>query len=89
LELKPGHSNGQKELEQSGHAAALLEYAIARFDAEEFHEAAEALEKVLDVSSECAQVYFTPFPGFFLCYTAKVLLTDGQPRRLASSTIVP
>ncbi|KAG0625645.1 hypothetical protein M758_2G070900 [Ceratodon purpureus] len=55
LELKPGHTNGRKELEQSAHAGALLEQAIARFDAEEFDQAAEALEKVLDVSSECAQ----------------------------------
>lgn len=56
LELKPGHSNGQKELEQSARAGALLEQAIARFDVEEFDQAAEALEKVLDMCSECAQV---------------------------------
>lgn len=66
LELKPGHSTGQKELEQSAHAGALLEQATAQFDAEEFDQAAEALEKVLDVSSECAQVHFIPVHGFFL-----------------------
>ena len=66
LELKPGHSSGQKELEQSARAGDLLEQAIARFDAEEFDQAAETLEKVLDVSPECSQVCFILVPGFFL-----------------------
>lgn len=56
LELKPGHSHGTKDLKQSVHAAALLEKATALFDAEDFDQAAEALENVLDISSECAQV---------------------------------
>lgn len=55
LELKPGHSHGTKDLKQSVHAAALLEKATALFDAEDFDQAAEALENVLDISSECAQ----------------------------------
>jgi len=58
LELKPRHSNGQKELEKSSHASALLDQATALFDAEEIDQAAGALEKVLEVSSECAPVHF-------------------------------
>lgn len=55
LELKPGHTSGQKELEQSAHAGALLDQAVAQFDAEDFDQAAEALGKLFDISSECSQ----------------------------------
>lgn len=61
LELKPGHTSGQKELEQSAHAGALLDQAVAQFDAEDFDSAAEALGKLLDISSECSQVNSNAF----------------------------
>lgn len=82
MELKPGHSTGLKELEQSAHAGALLEQATALFEAEEFDRAAEALDKVLDVSSECARVHFISIHGFFLHFIFAVILSGGQCRSL-------
>jgi len=81
LELKPGHATGLKELEQSAHTGALLEEATARFDAAEFDQAAEALEKILNVSSECAQVHFIHVHCFFLHCLRKVVSGDEQSRR--------
>lgn len=60
LELRPGHSSGEKELEQTARAGEVLEQATSFYDAEEFQKAEEALDKVLLSSSECSQVFSAP-----------------------------
>jgi len=59
---------------------------MALYDAEEIDQAAGALEKVLDVSSECAPVHFIPVHEFlkFVLFKKLFLLCIGMSRKLVS-----